>query len=148
MSIGTFSYPMPVNEPVLSYGPGSAEKKRLKEVLSELKKQEMDIPMYIGSKEVRTNKKVAIRPPHQTKHVLGYFHAGEQKHVEQAIEAALAAKEDWANMSWENRAAIFLKVADLMANKYRPYMNGTTMLGQSKNAYQAEIDAACERIDF
>ncbi|MEO7924693.1 MAG: L-glutamate gamma-semialdehyde dehydrogenase [Chitinophagaceae bacterium] len=148
MSIGTFSYPMPVNEPVLSYGPNSAERKRLKEVLAELKSQELDAPMYIGSKEVRTGKKMPIRPPHETKHVLGYFHAGEQKHVEQAIEAALAAKENWANTSWENRAGIFLKAADLMATKYRPYMNGTTMLGQSKNAYQAEIDAACELIDF
>ena len=148
MSIGTFSYPMPVNEPVLSYAPGSAEKKRLKEVLAELKSEEMDIPMYIGSKEVRTNKKTAIHPPHEIAHILGYFHAGEQKHVEQAIEAALAARETWAAMSWENRAAIFLKAADLIATKYRPYMNGTTMLGQSKNAFQAEIDAACELIDF
>ncbi|MBK6990532.1 MAG: L-glutamate gamma-semialdehyde dehydrogenase [Chitinophagaceae bacterium] len=148
MSIGTFSYPMPVNEPVLSYAPNSAEKKKLKEVLKELKSSEVDVPMFIGSKEVRTGKKVSMHPPHETKHILGYFHAGEEKHVQQAIEAALAAKESWENMSWENRAGIFLKAADLMATKYRPYMNGTTMLGQSKNAYQAEIDAACELIDF
>ena len=145
---GTFSYPLPLNEPVLNYSPGSPEKKRLKEVLSELKSSEVDVPMYIGSKEVRTGKKVAMRPPHETRHILGYFHAGEEKHVTQAIDAALAAREEWANMSWENRAGIFLKAADLMATKYRPYMNGTTMLGQSKNAYQAEIDAACELIDF
>lgn len=148
MQIGTFSYPMPVNEPVLSYAPNSPERKRLKEVLAELKKLEIDVPMYIGSKEVRTSKKVAMHPPHETKHTLGYFHAGEEKHVHQAIEAALAAKDNWAAMSWENRAGIFLKAADLMATKYRPYMNGTTMLGQSKNAFQAEIDAACELIDF
>ncbi|MBP8114908.1 MAG: L-glutamate gamma-semialdehyde dehydrogenase [Chitinophagaceae bacterium] len=148
MQVGTFSYPMPVNEPVLSYAPNSVEKKRLKEVLKELKSTEVDVPMYIGSKEVRTGKKVSMHPPHETKHTLGYFHAGEEKHVQQAIEAALAAKEGWENMSWENRAGIFLKAADLMATKYRPYMNGTTMLGQSKNAYQAEIDAACELIDF
>ncbi|MBK8311671.1 MAG: L-glutamate gamma-semialdehyde dehydrogenase [Chitinophagaceae bacterium] len=148
MSIGTFSYPMPVNEPVLSYAPNSAEKKKLKEVLKELKSSEVDVPMFIGSKEVRTGKKVSMHPPHETKHILGYFHAGEEKHVQQAIEAALAAKESWENMSWENRAGIFLKAADLMATKYRPYMNGTTMLGQSKNAYQAEIDAACELADF
>lgn len=148
MSIGTFSYPMPVNEPVLNYGPGSPEKKRLKEVLAELKKQEMDIPMYIGDKEVRTNQKKAIHPPHETKHVLGYFHAGEEKHVNQAIDAALAAKQAWSETSWENRAAIFLKAADLLATKYRPYINGTTMLGQSKTAFQAEIDSACELIDF
>lgn len=148
MSIGTFSYPMPVNEPVLNYSPGSPERKRLKEVLKELKGEEIDVPMYIGGKEVRTNKKIALHPPHEIKHVLGYFHAGEEKHVEQAIDAALAAKESWANTSWENRAGIFLKAADLMATKYRPYMNGTTMLGQSKNVYQAEIDSACELIDF
>ena len=148
MNLGYFSYPMPVNEPVLNYGPGSAEKKRLKEVLAELKNEVIDVPMYIGGKEVRTNKKVAMHPPHEIKHVLGYFHAGEEKHVHLSIEAALAAKESWADMSWENRANIFLKAADLLATKYRPYINGTTMLGQSKNAYQAEIDAACELIDF
>jgi len=148
MNLGYFSYPMPVNEPVLNYGPGSAEKKRLKEVLAELKNKVIDVPMYIGGKEVRTNNKVAMHPPHEIKHVLGYFHAGEEKHVHLSIEAALAAKESWADMSWENRANIFLKAADLLATKYRPYINGTTMLGQSKNAYQAEIDAACELIDF
>jgi len=148
MSLGTFSYPLPVNEPVLNYGPGSPEKKRLKEVLAELKKQEADIPMYIGGKEVRTNKKMALHPPHEIAHTLGYYYEGGEKHVQQAIDAALAAKEGWASLSWENRAAIFLKAADLIATKYRPYMNGTTMLGQSKNAYQAEIDSACEIIDF
>jgi 1-pyrroline-5-carboxylate dehydrogenase len=148
MNLGYFSYPMPSNEPILNYAPGSPERKKLKEVLAELKKQEADIPMYIGGKEVRTNKKFAIHPPHELKHTLGYYHAGEEKHVRQAIEAALAAKENWAAMSWESRANIFLKSADLMATKYRPYMNGTTMLGQSKNVFQAEIDAACELIDF
>lgn len=148
MSIGTFSYPLPANEPVLSYAPGSPEKKSLKTVLKELKKDEIDIPMYIGSKEVRTNKKIAIHPPHEISHTLGYFHAGEEKHVQLAIDAALAAKESWAAMNWESRAGIFLKAADLIATKYRPYMNGTTMLGQSKSAYQAEIDSACELIDF
>lgn len=148
MSLGTFSYPMPSNEPVLNYAPNSPEKIKLKATLVELKKTELDIPMYIGSKEVRSNKKVAIHPPHEIKHTLGYFHAGEEKHVHQAIEAALAAKESWAAMSWENRAAIFLKAADLLATKYRSYINGSTMLGQSKNAFQAEIDSACELIDF
>src|SRR5687767_5980303 len=148
MNQGYFSYPMPVNEPVLSYAPGSPERKKLKEVLAELKKQQPDIPMYIGSKEVRTNKKTALHPPHDFKFTLGYFNAGEEKHVQQAIEAALAARESWANMSWENRANIFLKAADLIATEFRPYMNGTTMLGQSKTVYQAEIDAACELIDF
>jgi len=148
MSIGTFSYPMPVNEPVLSYASGSSERKRLKEVLAELKGQQIDVPMYIGSKEVRTNKKGTMRPPHETSHTLGTYSEGDEKHIRLAIDAALEAKEEWANMSWESRAGIFLKTADLIATKYRPYMNGTTMLGQSKNAYQAEIDAACELIDF
>lgn len=148
MQFGTFSYPMPVNEPVLTYAPGTPERKRLKEVLAELKGQTLDVPMYIGGEEVRTGKKVAMHPPHETSHTLGHFHAGDESHVRQAIEAALAARESWANMSWENRANIFLKAADLIATKYRPYMNGTTMLGQSKNAFQAEIDSACELIDF
>ncbi|MFT3935757.1 MAG: aldehyde dehydrogenase family protein [Chitinophagaceae bacterium] len=148
MSLGYFSYPLPANEPVLNYAPGSAEKKRLKEVLAELKKEQADIPMYIGDKEVRTGKKISLHPPHEHAHTLGYFHEGDKTHVQQAIDAALAAKESWASLSWENRANIFLKAADLIATKYRPYMNGTTMLGQSKNAYQAEIDAACELIDF
>ena len=148
MNLGYFSYPMPINEPVLSYAPGSKEREILKATLAELKSEQIDVPMYIGNKEVRTNKKVAMHPPHEIAHVLGYFNAGEEKHVQQAIEAALAAKEAWANMSWESRAGIFLKAADLLATKYRPYLNGTTMLGQSKNAFQAEIDSACELIDF
>ncbi len=148
MQYGDFYYPMPANEPVLSYAPGSAEKKRLKEVLAELKKQKIDVPMYIGADEVRTGQKIAMHPPHERQHLLGYFHAGDASHVKKAIAAALKAKDKWASMNWENRANIFLKAADLLATKYRPYINGTTMLGQSKNAFQAEIDAACELIDF
>jgi 1-pyrroline-5-carboxylate dehydrogenase len=148
MSLGYFSYPLPVNEPVLNYAPGSPEKLIQKKVLAELKKKEADIPMYIGGRAVRTGNKVAVHPPHERSHVLGYFHAGDKKHVQQAIDAALKAKDSWAAMSWENRAGIFLKAADLIATKYRAYLNGTTMLGQSKNIYQAEIDSACEIIDF
>lgn len=148
MQYGDFYYPLPANEPVLNYAPGSPEKKRLKEVLKELKSTKVDVPMYIGTEEVRTGNTVDMRPPHEHKHVLGQFHTGEAKHVTKAINAALKAKDKWANLSWENRANIFLKAADLIAGKYRPYMNGTTMLGQSKNAYQAEIDSACELIDF
>jgi 1-pyrroline-5-carboxylate dehydrogenase len=148
MSLGYFSYPLPANEPVLSYAPGSNEKKALKKAIADLKKKELDIPMYIGGKAVKTGKKIAIHPPHEIAHTLGYFHMGEEKHVKQAIDAALKAREDWATMSWENRAHIFLKAADLLATKYRYQMNGCTMLGQSKNAYQAEIDSACELIDF
>lgn len=148
MQYGDFYYPLPANEPVLNYAPGSAEKKRLKEVLKELKSSKIDVPMYIGSEEVRTGKTVDMRPPHEHKHVLGKFHTGDATHVKKAIIAALKVKEKWANLSWENRANIFLKAADLLATKYRPYINGTTMLGQSKNVYQAEIDSACELIDF
>ncbi|MGZ5246533.1 MAG: L-glutamate gamma-semialdehyde dehydrogenase [Flavitalea sp.] len=148
MNLGYFNYPTPVNEPVLNYAPGSKEREQLQHALKELKSENADIPMYIGGEEVRTNKTIDIHPPHERKHVLGHFHAGDESHVKQAIDAALAAKEAWAEMSWENRAGIFLKAADLLATKYRRYINGTTMLGQSKNAYQAEIDSACELIDF
>lgn len=148
MNIGSFSYPLPANEPVLSYAPGSPERESLKNALQELKSKKADVPMYIGSEEVRTGNKVEIRPPHEKNHLLGIFHKGDASHVKKAINAALKAKDKWANMSWENRANIFLKAADLISTKYRPYMCATTMLGQSKNAYQAEIDAACELIDF
>lgn len=148
MNLGYFNYPMPANEPVLNYAPDSPEKLALKKALAELKGQEADIPMYIGGSEVRTGNKVTIRPPHEIQHALGYFHEGTADHVHQAINAAMAAKESWANMPWEERAHIFLKAADLVSGKYRAYMNGTTMLGQSKNAYQAEIDSACELADF
>jgi 1-pyrroline-5-carboxylate dehydrogenase len=148
MSLGYFSYPMPVNEPVLQYAPGSPERAALQKTLVELKKKPVEVPMYIGGKSVKTENRIAIHPPHEIAYTLGYFHMGDEKHVHQAIDAALKAKDAWAAMSWENRAHIFLKAADLMATKYRFHMNGTTMLGQSKNAYQAEIDSACELIDF
>ena len=147
MNFGDFHYPLPANEPIYSYAPGSPERARLKEVLAELKSEVIDVPMYIGGKEVRTGKTVEMRPPHERAHLLGHFHAGDRTHVETAIDAALGAREAWSNLSWENRANIFLRAADLIATKYRPYMNGTTMLGQSKNAFQAEIDSACEIID-
>jgi 1-pyrroline-5-carboxylate dehydrogenase len=148
MSLGYFSYPMPANEPVQQYAPGSAERAALKKALADLKKEPIDIPMYIGGKAVTTGNKVALHPPHEIAHTLGHFHHGEERHVREAIDAALAAREAWANTSWESRAHIFLKAADLLATKYRYYINGCTMLGQSKNAYQAEIDSACELIDF
>ncbi|GGH70785.1 1-pyrroline-5-carboxylate dehydrogenase [Filimonas zeae] len=148
MNLGYFNYPLPANEPVQNYAPGSPERATLKKALADLKKKPLEIPMYIGGRAIKTGKKIAIRPPHETAHVLGHFHMGDEKHVQQAIDAALKAKEAWANMPWEDRAHIFLKAADLLATKYRAYINGTTMLGQSKNAYQAEIDAACELIDF
>lgn len=143
-----FKYEEPKNEPVLNYAPGSPERKKLQDAIAELKSQQRDIPMYINGKEVRTGDKKEIRPPHETAHVLGHFHAGKAEHVQQAIDAALAAREVWAATPWEHRAAIFMKAAELLATKYRYRMNAATMLGQSKNAYQAEIDSACELIDF
>ena len=126
MNFGYFSYPQPPNETVLNYAPNSAEKINLKKALAELKSQEIDIPMYIGNKEVKTSKKIAIHPPHETQHTLGHFSAGDATHVKQAIDAALAAKASWENMSWENRAAIFLKAADLLAGPYRATINAAT----------------------
>ena len=148
MNIGNFHYPLPANEPVLSYAPGSVERALLKKSLKDLKSKKIDVPMYIGSEEIFTEKKVEIRPPHERDFVLGTYNEGDASHVEKAIKAALEAKEEWADLSWGNRANVFLKAADLIATKYRAEMCATTMLGQSKNAYQAEIDAACELIDF
>jgi len=148
MHFGDFYYPLPENEKVLQYAPGSPEKLALKQALKEMKSSRADIPMFIGGEEVRTGNKMDVRPPHEHKHLLGQFHVGDQSHVKRAIQSALKAKDKWAAMSWENRANIFLKAADLIAGKYRPYLNGATMLGQSKSAFQAEIDSACELIDF
>lgn len=145
---GFFNVPAPVNEPVLNYGPRSLERAALKAALEQGRAQQLDIPMYIGGEEVRTGKLVELRPPHDHKHLLGVFHYGDKTHVTKAIDAALAAKADWENLPWEQRAAIFLKAADLVAGPYRAAINAATMLGQSKNAYQAEIDSACELVDF
>lgn len=139
---------MPINEPVLGYAPNSPERAALKAGLKRLKSQNADVPMWIGDDEVRTGDLVQMRPPHEHAHVLGSFHRGKAEHVQQAIDAALAAKPAWNEVSWENRAAIFLKAAELIATKYRAELNAATMLGQSKNAFQAEIDSACEIIDF
>ncbi len=148
MPKGTYQVPIPKNEPVLIYAPGSPERNNLQKALTQARGKELDIPMYIGSKEVRTEKKVPVNPPHDHQHVLGYFHQGDAGHVELAINAALGAKSAWAELSWEHRASVFLKAADLIAGPYRAKLNAATMLGQSKNAYQAEIDSACEIIDF
>jgi 1-pyrroline-5-carboxylate dehydrogenase len=148
MNLGYFLYSLPTNEPVYNYSPGSPERAALKKTLDELKSKPVDVPMYIGAEEVRTGKLQAIRPPHEISRTLGHYHEGDEGHVHQAIEAALAAKNLWTNLNWEERAGIFLRAADLISTKYRYHMNGTTMLGQSKNVYQAEIDSACELIDF
>ncbi len=148
MPKGIYEVPVPSNEPVLSYAPGSKERENLKKAIAEARATEADIPMYIGSEEVRTGNRQALRPPHDHQHILGYFHEGDAEHVERAISAALGAKAAWADLSWEHRASIFLKAAELVAGPYRARINAATMLGQSKNAFQAEIDSACEFIDF
>ena len=148
MSNAFYKVPTPVNEPVLGYAPGSVERIALKAALDELYQKQVDVPMYIGGKEVRTGDKHTMHPPHDRSHVLGHYHRGEAKHVQMAIEAALAARSRWAAMPWQERAAIFLKAADLLCGPWRARMNAATMLAQSKNAYQAEIDAVCELADF
>ena len=148
MSYGTFQVPPAKNEVVKSYAPGSTERKELQEALRIARSEERDVPMYIGGQEIRTGNKVRMSPPHDHGHTLGHFHQGDASHVKAAIDAALHARSKWAAMAWEQRAAIFLKAADLIAGPYRARLNAATMLGQSKNAYQAEIDAACEFIDF
>jgi 1-pyrroline-5-carboxylate dehydrogenase len=148
MANALFKVPEAKNEPILNYLPGSAEKKALKAALAEAKSKELDMPMIIGGKAVRTNEMVRVHPPHEIAHTLGHYHKGSKEHVEAAVEAALAAKPEWEAMPWEERAAIFLKAADLMAGPYRARMSAATMLGQSKNVYQAEIDCICELVDF
>ena len=148
MSNAFFHVPKALNEPVKSYAPGTSERKLLKEAIAELKATTVDIPMFIDGKEVRTGKTISIHPPHELAHTLGVYHKGDESHVKMAIDAALKAKFQWENTPWEQRAAIFLKAADLLTGPYRYKMNAATMLAQSKNCFQAEIDAACELIDF
>jgi len=148
MSKGIFNVPIPKNEPVKSYMPGSPERKELQSTIEEFRSKVIELPMFIGGKEVKSSKKIEIRPPHDLNHLLGYFYQGNESHVNQAINAALSARSAWADLDWQHRAAVFLKAADLLAGPYRAKINAATMLGQSKNAYQAEIDAACELADF
>ncbi|MCC5944687.1 MAG: L-glutamate gamma-semialdehyde dehydrogenase [Bernardetiaceae bacterium] len=148
MSNAVFQVPIPVNEPVKSYAPGSPERAEVQAMIAQMRKEEWDIPMYIGGEEVRTGNKKRLSPPHDHKHTLAHFHEGDADHVKQAIQAALNAKDLWEDLVWEHRASIFLKAADLLAGPYRAKINAATMLGQSKNVYQAEIDSACEIIDF
>lgn len=148
MANAFFQVPIPVNEPVKSYAPGTPERAALKAQLAAYKATTIEVPMVINGKEVHTDTKVAMYPPHETKHLLGHYSKGDASHVQAAIDAALAAKEAWENTSWQHRAAVFLKAAELLAGPYRAKINASTMLAQSKNAYQAEIDAACELIDF
>ena len=148
MSQGIFNVPALRNEPVKSYAPGSPERSELKKALEGARSKQVDIPQYIGGKEIFSQNKQRISPPHDHQHTLGYFHEGNAEDVKTAIDSALEARKTWSVMHWEQRAAIFLKAADLIAGPYRAQINAATMLGQSKNAYQAEIDSACELIDF
>ena len=143
-----FKVPMPFNEPVYEYAPGSPERAELKTALDEIAGKRIEIPLIIGGKEVRTGKLGQVVMPHDHQHVLADYHQAGEKEIEQAIETAMAAREEWAALRWEERAGIFLKAADLLAGKYRFVMNALSMLSTSKSAYQAEIDATCELIDF
>ena len=145
---GFFHVPKAVNEPVKSYAPNSPEKKAVLEAYKTMWNETIDVPNYIGSEEIRTGNTRNMSAPHDHKHVVGTYHLAEKKHVEQAIANALEAKEAWANLAWEQRAAIFLKAAELIAGPYRARINAATMIAQSKTIYQAEIDASCELIDF
>jgi 1-pyrroline-5-carboxylate dehydrogenase len=148
MSNAIFEVPLAVNEPVLSYAPGSPEKLALVEAIREMKSEEADLLMHIGGDRVASGDRVRMFPPHELKHTLGYYHKGGTEHVQLAIDAALEAKPAWEAMPWQDRAAIFLKAAELLSGPFRARMNAATMLAQSKNAYQAEIDAVAELCDF
>ncbi len=148
MSNAYFKVPLPINEPVLSYAPGTPEKEALKKKLKELQSKEIEIPLIIGGKEIKTGKTAEIRAPHDHSKKLGVYHKASAKEVNMAIEAALVARKKWAEMPWEHRASVFLKAAELLSGSWRTTLNAATMLGQSKTAYQAEIDSACELIDF
>jgi 1-pyrroline-5-carboxylate dehydrogenase len=140
--------PAPMNEPIKGYAPGSPEKKALKERLKEMATQRIEIPLIIGGEEIRTGETAQSVMPHDHRHVLADWHKASPKHVEQAIESSRKARLEWSNWAWEDRAAVFLKAAELRATTWRATLNAATMLGQSKTVFQAEIDSACELIDF
>lgn len=148
MSIGFYQIPTPANEPVYDYAPGTPERAALKAALKDLKAMEVEVPLYIGGEQIKTETRKRLFPPHDHQHTLGYYYEGDAGHVQQAVDSALGAKYAWENMDWEQRASIFLKAADLIAGPYRYRMNAATMLGQSKTAFQSEIDAVCEIVDF
>jgi len=148
MSNAYFRVPQPINEPIKLYRPGSPEKEELKKKLVELKSRQIEVPLIIGGEEIKTGNTEEMKIPHNHGHVLGVYHKAGKKEVEMAIEAALEARKEWADMPWEHRVAVFLKTADLLAGPWRSTINGATMLGQSKVVHQAEIDSACELVDF
>ncbi len=148
MGKGFFQVPPAVNEPIKSYAPGTPERASVLETYKKLYNSKVEIPLYIGGKEIKTGHTKSIRPPHDHQKEVGTYHTAEKKHVEDAISTALEARIKWAKLPWEQRAAVFLKAADLIAGPYRDKMNASTMIGQSKNIFQAEIDSACEIVDF
>ena len=148
MGKGFFHVPPANNEPVKSYAPGTPEREEVLLTYKDLYNKNVDVPLYIGSEEIRTKKTATMHPPHDHKHNLGVYHLAEKKHIEKAIDVALEARKKWAKLEWEQRAAVFLKAADLISGPYRYKLNAATMIGQSKNIYQAEIDSACEIADF
>jgi len=143
-----FRVPIPQNEPILNYAPGSPERAQLEKALKELKRQTLEIPMVINGEEVKTDTKIEIRSPHKHSQLLGYYYQGGEKEVAMAVESAVEAQKTWAHMPWEQRSAIFLKAAELIAGPYRHMINAATMLAHSKTIFQAEIDAVCELVDF
>jgi len=145
---GIYHVPQPVNEPVLNYAPQSRERAQISITLKEMLGQQVEVPMYIGGKEVRNGQVKNMVCPHDHTHVLGQYHAGDESAVHQAIDAANTAKKEWAEMPWDARSIVFLKAADLLAGKYRMVVNAATMLNMSKTPHQAEVDSACELIDF
>ena len=148
MGKGFFHVPPANNEPVKSYAPGTPEREEVLLTYKDLYNKKVDVPLYIGSEEIRTKKTATMHPPHDHKHNLGVYHLADKKHIEKAIDVALEARKKWAKLEWEQRAAVFLKAADLISGPYRYKLNAATMIGQSKNVFQAEIDSACEIADF
>jgi 1-pyrroline-5-carboxylate dehydrogenase len=148
MARGFFNVPVAINEPVKGYAPGSPEREELLATYKTMFNSNIDVPMHINGVEVRTGNIKNITPPHDHQHVVGQYHTAEKSHVDEAISTALAARQTWSSVSWMERASIFLKAAELLAGPYRAKMNAATMIAQSKNVHQAEIDAACEMIDF
>ncbi|WP_411766446.1 L-glutamate gamma-semialdehyde dehydrogenase [Winogradskyella sp. A3E31] len=148
MGKGFFNVPVAINEPVRSYAPGSPEREDVLKAYKSLFNSTTDVPMYINGKDVTTGNTKPMSPPHDHKHIVGQYHLAEQKHVEEAIATALEARKTWSKMDWEQRAGIFLKAAELVAGPYRDKINAATMIGQSKTIHQAEIDSACELVDF
>lgn len=148
MGKGFFQVPTAVNEPVLSYAPGSPEREEVLEQYKAYYNGKVEVPLYIGNEEIKTGNTRPMSPPHDHKHIVGHYHLAEKAHVEKAIANSLESRKAWADLTWEQRAAIFLKAAELIAGPYRAKMNAATMIAQSKNIYQAEIDSACEIVDF